>query len=222
MKKNLVLCLGAMLMLAFGMSSCSKDDEKDVETSDYDPTYEVSYYEKDPGLNVKQSHRVNGTVEEYIPQSEPPYSLLVSWNDEKGKQAIDYVLEKNPHLMTKEAEILTSNEYRISTKKYFKSPYFYVSSSYKSSEHDDWGVNPYRILILPQILLKMKDGCSIDVIQRDYADVLTLKGGKQNLFYNFDCNLKTSCEIIQLAFKISQRNDVEYAETNMYGGYTLF
>ena len=30
MKKNLILCLGALLMLAIGMSSCSKsDDEKD-------------------------------------------------------------------------------------------------------------------------------------------------------------------------------------------------
>ena len=30
MKKNLVLCLGAMLMLAFGMSSCSSSDENKV------------------------------------------------------------------------------------------------------------------------------------------------------------------------------------------------
>ena len=29
MKKNLVLCLGAMLMLAFGMSSCSSSDEEE-------------------------------------------------------------------------------------------------------------------------------------------------------------------------------------------------
>jgi hypothetical protein len=30
MKKNLIMCLGAMLMLAFSMSSCSSsDDEKD-------------------------------------------------------------------------------------------------------------------------------------------------------------------------------------------------
>ena len=33
MKKNLVLCLGAMLMLVFGISSCSSsDDEKDNNT----------------------------------------------------------------------------------------------------------------------------------------------------------------------------------------------
>ena len=32
MKKNFILCLGAMLMLVFCMSSCSSDDEKDGDT----------------------------------------------------------------------------------------------------------------------------------------------------------------------------------------------
>ena len=37
MKKNLVLCLGAMLMLAFGMSGCSSsDDEENVKIIDFD------------------------------------------------------------------------------------------------------------------------------------------------------------------------------------------
>ena len=31
MKKSFFLCLGAMLMLAIGMSSCSKDDENIVD-----------------------------------------------------------------------------------------------------------------------------------------------------------------------------------------------
>lgn len=32
MKKSFILCLGAMLMLVFCMSSCSSDDEKDGDT----------------------------------------------------------------------------------------------------------------------------------------------------------------------------------------------
>ncbi len=32
MKKNLIFCLSALLMLVFGMSSCSSDDEKDGDT----------------------------------------------------------------------------------------------------------------------------------------------------------------------------------------------
>lgn len=31
----------------------------------------------------------------------------------------------------------------------------------------------------------------------------------------FDCNLKTSCEVLQLAEEINQRDDVEWAEPNM-------
>ena len=37
MKKNIILCLGAMLMLAFGMSSCSSsDDEENDKIIDFD------------------------------------------------------------------------------------------------------------------------------------------------------------------------------------------
>ena len=31
----------------------------------------------------------------------------------------------------------------------------------------------------------------------------------------FDCNLNTSCEVLQLAEEINQRDDVEWAEPNM-------
>lgn len=43
MKKYLVFCLGAMLMLAFGMSSCSSsDDEENVKIIDFEGLTDVS------------------------------------------------------------------------------------------------------------------------------------------------------------------------------------
>lgn len=217
MKKSIIVWMGALLMLAF--VGCSSDEE--VEATSYDATYQVSFYNQDPGLNTKQGHWEGDVYIEFSPQSEPPYNLLVQWSDEKGKQAIDYVLEKNSDVMTKLAEIPENNEYRISSKMYFESPYFYISSAYKSSEKGRGGV--YSIFILPQILIKMKEGKSVEAIEKEYTHVLTLLQD-DNLYnmgvYTFDSNVKTSREALRLAAEIHQRNDVEWAETNMYGGFS--
>jgi len=219
------------ILLMLTLMGCGSDEE--VETSDdevetsndevkatsYDATYQVSFYQQDPGLKIKQGHWVEEKFIEFTPLSEPPYTLLVKWSDEKGKQAIDYVLEKNSDTMTKLAEIPQKNEYRISSKMYFESPNFFVSSSYKSSEKN-WG-GGYGIFILPQIIIKMKEGKSIEAIEKDYAHVLTLS--KDNMYPEFgvtyECNMFTSREVLQLADDIYQRDDVEWADVNMYGGY---
>lgn len=219
------------LLLSLGMfCACSSDDEvagmgngSDFEMmseEDSDSIYQVKYYDQNPGLNIKQGYWTPDGFIELFPQSTPPYSLLVWWNDEQGKKAIDYILEKNPDVMTKEAYSNRSNEYRITSDKYFESPYFYVSSYYKTIE---W--NSYNIVVLPQIMLKMKDGKSVETIIRDYAGILTLNEeielkalGPYSL-YVFDCNVKTSRALLELNVEIYQRDDVEYSDFNTYGDY---
>ena len=214
------------------LMGCGSDEE--VETSDdevetsndevkatsYDATYQVSFYQQDPGLKIKQGHWVEEKFIEFTPLSEPPYTLLVKWSDEKGKQAIDYVLEKNSDTMTKLAEIPQNNEYRISSKLYFGSPNFYVSSAYKSSEKG-WG-GGYDILILPQIIVKMKEGKSIEAIEKDFAHFMTLSHEDQYMknIYIFDGNFLCSYGVLSIASRVHQRDDVEWAEANMYGGFT--
>ena len=219
------------LLLSLGMfTACSNDDEvvgtgngSDFEMmseEDFDSVYQVKYYAHDPGLNMKQGYWTPDGFIELFPQNTTPYSLLVWWNDEQGKKAIDYILEKNPDVMTKEAYSNRSNEYRITSDIYFESPYFYVSSYYKTSE---W--NSYNIVVLPQIMLKMKDGKSVETVIRDYADIMTLNKeielkalGPYSL-YVFDCNVKTSRALLELNVEIYQRDDVEYSDFNSYGGY---
>ena len=219
------------LLLSLGMfTACSNDDEvvgtgngSDFEMmseEDFDSVYQVKYYAHDPGLNMKQGYWTPDGFIELFPQNTTPYSLLVWWNDEQGKKAIDYILEKNPDVMTKEAYSNRSNEYRITSDIYFESPYFYVSSYYKTSE---W--NSYNIVVLPQIMLKMKDGKSVETVIRDYADIMTLNKeielkalGPYSL-YLFDCNVKTSRALLELNVEIYQRDDVEYSDFNSYGGY---
>lgn len=216
--RKLTMMMGMLLALVFS-SACSSDDEvvgmgngSDfgmMGEEDFDSVYQVKYYTQDPGLNIKQGYWTQNGFIELFPQSMPPYSLLVWWNDEQGKKAIDYILEKNPDVMTKEAYSNRSNEYRITSDIYFESPYFYVSSYYKTSE---W--NSYNIVVLPQIMLKMKDGKSVETIIRDYAGILTL-----NEEYVFDCNVKTSRALLELNVEIYQRDDVEYSDFNTYGEY---
>ena len=219
------------VLMAVGLfSACSSDDEvvgmgngSDFEMKgeeDFDSVYQVKYYTQVPGLNMKQGYWTPDGFIELFPQSTAPYSLLVWWNDEQGKKAIDYILEKNPDVMTKEAYMDSENEYRITSNIYFESPYIYVSSYYKSSE---W--NRYSIFVLPQIMLKMKDGKSVETVIKDYADIMTLNKeielkslGPYSL-YLFDCNLKTSRALLELNADIFQRDDVEYSDFNTYGDY---
>ena len=228
MKK--VTIMMSVLMAVGLFSACSSDDEvvgmgngSDFEMKgeeDFDSVYQVKYYTQVPGLNMKQGYWTPDGFIELFPQSTAPYSLLVWWNDEQGKKAIDYILEKNPDVMTKEAYSDRSNEYRITSDIYFESPYIYVSSYYKTSE---W--NSYNIVVLPQIMLKMKDGKSVETIIKDYADIMTLNKeielkalGPYSL-YLFDCNVKTSRALLELNVEIYQRDDVEYSDFNTYGDY---
>ena len=211
--KKILLLTGVLLSLGL-FCACSDDDE--LETDSYDPTYKVSYYNHDPGLNVKQGYWVDDGFIEMVPLKKPPYYILVKWSDEKGKEAIDYILEKNPGVVSKSAEMTINNEYRIITSKYFESPYFFVSSTYNSNEHYP------GTLVLPQIIIKMEDGKDVNTIEELYASELTLER-KQNLkdMYLFNCNLKTSRDVLRLAAEISQHDLVQWAEPNMYGIYII-
>ena len=225
------LTIMTSLLLSLGMfCACNSDDEvagmgngSDFEMmgeDDSDSVYQVKYYTLVPGLNMKQGYWTPNGFIELIPQSTAPYSLLVRWSDEQGKKAIDYILEKNSDVMTKEAYTDSENEYRITSDIYFESPYIYVSSHYKTGE---W--NSYNIVVLPQIMLKMKAGKSVETIIRDYAGILTLNKeielkalGPYSL-YLFDCNVKTSRALLELNVEIYQRDDVEYSDFNTYGEY---
>ena len=227
--KKVLFILGVLFSLGM-FCACSSDDEVDgmgngsdfemINGENLDSVYQVKYYSQDPGLRMKQGYWTQNGFIELFPQSTPPYNLLVCWSDEQGKKVIDYILEKNSDVIIKEAYIETNNEYRITSNIYFESPFFYVSSCYKTSE-----MNRYSIVVLPQIMLKMRDEKSVDAIIRDYADVLTLNKeielnylGPYSL-YLFDCNLKTSRALLELNAEIFQRDDVEYSDYNTQGEY---
>ena len=213
MKKKVIGICTAVL-IAFGISSCSSDDEIEVES--YDSTYEVKYYSQDPDLLKAQRRWYFDKSIEMYPQSEPPYILMVKWDSDQGKKALDYIAGKDDGVILDRHDSDHENMSIILCNQYITCPYLYVSSSYKSSENFLYE-NEY-IRIDNKIMLKMKDGKSVDPIVRKYANVLIRYTGDKKVKGTeiFDCTLRTSCEVLKLAEEIHLRDDVEWAEPNMY------
>ena len=213
MKKKVIGICTAVL-IAFGISSCSSDDEIEVER--YDSTYEVKYYSQDPDLHKAQRRWYYDKSIEMYPQSEPPYILMVKWDSDQGKKALDYIAGKDDGVILDRHDSDHENMSIILCNQYITCPYLYVSSSYKSSENFLYE-NEY-IRIDNKIMLKMKDGKSVDPIVRKYANVLIRYIGDKKVKGTeiFDCTLRTSCEVLKLAEEIHLRDDVEWAEPNMY------
>lgn len=213
MKKKVIGICTAVL-IAFGISSCSSDDEIEVES--YDSTYEVKYYSQDPDLHKAQRRWYYDKSIEMYPQSEPPYILMVKWDSDQGKKALDYIAGKDDGVILDRHDSDHENMSIILCNQYITCPYLYVSSSYKSSENFLYE-NEY-IRIDNKIMLKMKDGKSVDPIVRKYAYVLIRYTGNEKVKGTeiFDCTLRTSCEVLKLAEEIHLRDDVEWAEPNMY------
>ena len=213
MKKKVIGICTAVL-IAFGISSCSSDDEIEVES--YDSTYEVKYYSQDPDLHKAQRRWYYDKSIEMYPQSEPPYILMVKWDSDQGKKALAYIAGKDDGMILDRHDSDHENMSIILCNQYITCPYLYVSSSYKSSENFLYE-NEY-IRIDNKIMLKMKDGKSVDPIVRKYANVLIRYTGNEKVKGTeiFDCTLRTSCEVLKLAEEIHLRDDVEWAEPNMY------
>lgn len=214
MKKSIYLWFCTLVLAIVGLSSCSSDDEIAVES--YDSTYEVKYYSQDPDLHKAQRRWYFDKSIEMYPQSEPPYTLMVKWDSDQGKKALDYIAGKDDGVILERHDTDHENMSIILCNKYIYCPYLYVSSSYKSSENFLYE-NEY-IRIDNKIMLKMKDGKSVDPIAEKYADVLIRYTGDEKVFGTeiFDCTLRTSCEVLRLAEEIHLRDDVEWAEANMY------
>ena len=214
MKKSIYLWLCALVLTIVGLSSCSSDDEIEVES--YDSTYDVRYYSKDPNLHKAQRRLYFDQSIEMYPQSEPPYILMVKWDSDQGKNALDYISGKDDGVILERHDSDYENMSIIICNKYILCPYLYVSSSYKSSEN--FLYEDEYIWIDCKIMLKMKEGKSVDPIVEKYSDVLIRYTGDEKVRGTeiFDCTLRTSCEVLRLAEEIHLRDDVEWAEPNMY------
>ena len=192
-----------LVVLAMGLlMACSNDSEEE--------SFNGNENEKEGYWNL------SGFVE-MTPQSTPPYILLIKWDDEKGKEALEQYIAENHNIVLDRFDFGPDDQCYLTTTKVIQSQDFFVSTSYKTryTIKD----NEY-VTVLPRIVVKLGTGNNINPIQEKYADVMTLEDDTYNRAsmgsYIFKCNLRTSREVLRLASELFQRTDVEWTEPEMY------
>ncbi len=229
MKKNVFLWMSvlALLTLAAGVCSCSSDDEDD-ETADaeiikYDQTYQISFYNRAPYSNSEQGYWYPGEDGRDVfcrltPNTKVPYTLLVVPKGEKGMQAFDYLKQQDFISNVQELSSESEQRYLLTSTVYIKCPNLYVSDSYMVENYESVG---HAAFILPQIVVKMKPGYDISTVTKLYKDVLTLTKTENfqqgTTLYYFDCNIKSSYDMLKLTAEIYHQDEVEWAEVDKYG-----
>lgn len=211
MRKNYFIWLCTTFMMV--LTGCSRDNE--IEADSYDPEYQVKYYSQDPNLKKVQRRWYGDKEITLFPQEKPPYYLMVMWNEDEGKKALDYITDKGDGVVTFRHDYDNDKNCAfIVCNKYISCPYLYVSSSYKES--GTFLLENEYVRIVNRIILKMKEGQSVEAIEKKYYHVLerdTTNELKDMIIFN--CSLKTSYEILHLTDEIHFRDDVEWAEPSM-------
>lgn len=214
------------LMMATALGACSNDDP--VEAVAYDEAYQISYYDQPPYAKYKQGYWYKDENGQeifcgLIPNTQPPYTLLVIPKGEKGMEAIDYLTMKNfPNIQNVQQISEADKHYLITTEKYFESPYLYVSDAYWVEGVDNGGIPIPGII--SKMMIHMKNGCDISSVESKYEGMLTNRkthewkeNDPQWTYYLFDCNVKNSYEMLQLTEEVYHLDEVEWAEADMYG-----
>lgn len=84
----------------------------------------------------------------------------------------------------------------------------YVSQVYQSENVD-------RIIVLPKIIVEIKDGENIDDAISEYGNELSVASYYENTYY-LDCNVKTSKEVLALVASLTKCDKVKWCEPDMY------
>ena len=159
---------------------------------------------------------------EMIPQNAAPYTLLIKWDDEKGKVALGQYIADNKDVVLDRIDFGKDDQCYLITTKVVESQDFFVSTSYKTKTMT--AENDY-ITVLPRIVVKLGGDNNINPILEKYADVMTLDDDLYTSAsqgrYMFKCHLNTSREVLQLASEIHQNANVEWAEPEMYIPFKL-
>ena len=76
---------------------CSSDDEM-IGFEAYDAEFQIKYYSRPPYANLEQGYWYKSDTKEVFfkltPSTEAPYQLLVCPKNDRGKEALEYMKEK--------------------------------------------------------------------------------------------------------------------------------
>lgn len=211
-----------LMLLAMGLlTACSSDDELQGTGHGTDSGVVNTPTVDNNDDEVQGYWGLDGFVE-MIPQNAAPYTLLIKWDDEKGKVALGQYIADNKDVVLDRIDFGKDDQCYLITTKVVESQDFFVSTSYKTKTMT--AENDY-ITVLPRIVVKLGGDNNINPILEKYADVMTLDddlyASASQGRYMFKCHLNTSREVLQLASEIHQNANVEWAEPEMYIPFKL-
>jgi hypothetical protein len=211
--------IGLTLIMLLAMTGCKHDDF--VSPESVDSKYDIKFYSQSPHSQGTQGIFVAGRFIRLSSNNVPPFRFMVYVKNKKGQEALDYLQSKNDSPILKMEEMAGESKqkrYIIESTKYFETRNLYVSEYYKTEdiERDD-----YFMAFLPQIIVKMKDGYDISIIEEYYRNAMTMNEDEKMAagVYLFDCNVNSSYNILKLAEEIYNREEVEYTDPISLGKY---
>lgn len=127
-------------------------------------------------------------------------------NAQDGYYFGDKFIELNVNSELSPYKIPTSSSSKLRNKTILSNGY--VSQVYQS-------VNVDRIIVLPKIIVGIKEGGNIDDVISEYGNELSVASNYENTYY-LDCNVKTSKEVLALVASLTKCDKVKWCEPDMY------
>ena len=210
--------LFGIVVCALALAGCGSDtffdepEETIVHTPpDNDPALEkletnVGYYYGDKGVDLTRIEFAYRAAGQYciFPRTEARTQQLAQLSQQEGYQIqqIGYYF-----LVTGDRDLITDNDY--------------VSDRYFVGYYEN---EPEFLMIGPGITVSVADPKTKDKILKTYRGKLIESTNSEqghvtwngDYLYRFDCSLKTSEQVMNLADKLYRRDDVTWAEASMY------
>ena len=125
--------------------------------------------------------------------------------------------EKELSLAVERGEIISfnpmyQNAFLVFGKKRITNPADYISNIYYNNKNE-------MMIILPDIIIFLKENQHIENVVTDYTNKLTLKEHDRSRKYIFNCHVNSSEEIIDIVNKISSKNSVDWCEPNILSNF---
>ncbi len=212
MKKTLF----GMAVCALALAGCGNDTAFDepvpqVYTAENDPALEkletnVGYYYGDKGVDLTRFEFAYRAAGQYciFPRTEARTQQLEQLAQQEGTQVKK---DNGLYIVTASRDFITSDDY--------------VSDMYFVQYYND---EPDYLVIGPRMTVCVPDPKTKDKILKAYRGKLKESTNSEQghvtwngqYLYKFDCTLKTSEQVMNLADKIYRRDDVSWAEANFH------
>ena len=210
----------AGLLVAVLVAGCKPEM---IEPENVDKDYNITYYGQPPHSQEQQGYlHVRGDGErdfyELSSSNQPPYTLFIMVTDNRGQNALDFILQKENSPIQRVKNLSTDangtkKTYLVETTKYFQTSSFYTSEMYQLV-----GISSgYSISVLPVITVKMNAGQDIRTLTDRYGSAISLAEEADDNVYVLNCSYKTSYEVLMVTIDMNNMDEVAWAEATLTG-----